>query len=310
MPRKAKEKEKIEEVKDTTKKTAKKTNKTSSKKVSSKDSSKKTTKKETAKKEKKSSKKVKETESTKKLSPLQKVLEKTKKSSQSRSRKKSDALNTVLSQISSEYYDLPFRYNETVIKILAQTPTVLFIYWDISDKDRKALLEKYGPEFFNNSLPYLIITNKTMDYSFETQINDFANSWYLHINDANCEYKIELVRKFITNSDNNQSFSSDNTNIPSTTPYYKDDMVLITESNEIESPNDHILFDKLGKFVFFKNIKTNIIQEKDITSLYFISNIGKVYNIYDLYKTLYKDEIDIDESGINLPSSSSSSNFR
>ena len=39
-----------------------------------------------------------------------------------------------------EYYDLPFRYNQTTVKILAQTPTNLFIYWDISDADKTSLL--------------------------------------------------------------------------------------------------------------------------------------------------------------------------
>lgn len=99
-----------------------------------------------------------------------------------------------------EYYDLPFRYNQTVVKILAQTPNILFIYWDISDDDRNRYLQKYGPDFFEHTKPYLIITNQTMHYTFEVEINDFANSWYLHINDADCEYKVELGRKFITSS--------------------------------------------------------------------------------------------------------------
>ena len=43
-----------------------------------------------------------------------------------------------------EYYDLPYRYNETVVKILAQTPKILFVYWDISDSDREKYVEKYG----------------------------------------------------------------------------------------------------------------------------------------------------------------------
>ena len=41
-----------------------------------------------------------------------------------------------------EYYDLPYRYNQTVVKVLAQTPTTLFIYWDISDDDRKKYVEE------------------------------------------------------------------------------------------------------------------------------------------------------------------------
>ena len=36
-----------------------------------------------------------------------------------------------------EYYDLPYRYNETEVRVLAQTHQKLFVYWDISDNDRK-----------------------------------------------------------------------------------------------------------------------------------------------------------------------------
>ena len=32
-----------------------------------------------------------------------------------------------------------------------------------------------------------------MNYSFEIPINDFANSWYLHVNDSKCDYRIELA---------------------------------------------------------------------------------------------------------------------
>ena len=46
-----------------------------------------------------------------------------------------------------EYYDLPYRYNQTVVKVLAQTPTNLFIYWDISDEDR----EQYVKEYLENT---------------------------------------------------------------------------------------------------------------------------------------------------------------
>ena len=76
-------------------------------------------------------------------------------------------------------------------------------------------------------------------------------------------------------------------------------------------PNNHILFDKLGKSVFFKNIKTNYIEEKEISSLSFIRSLGKVYDIYELYKELYDGEINIEELDrekirLNLSSSNSS----
>lgn len=192
-----------------------------------------------------------------------------------------------------EYYDLPYRYNETVVKILAQTPTTLFIYWDISDKDRETYIEKYGEDFFNTTKPVLIITNKTMNYTFEVEINDFANSWYLHLNDADCDYSVELGRRPIYSNSNIDSY------------------IYVSTSNDMEMPNNHILFDRLGKSVFFKNVKNNFIEEKEISSITFMKNIGKVYNIYELYKEIYKDELEIDElEEARLNPSSNSSSFK
>ena len=48
----------------------------------------------------------------------------------------------------SEYYDLPTKYEKTVVKILAQTPNTLFVYWDISQSDRDMLIRKLWSLFF------------------------------------------------------------------------------------------------------------------------------------------------------------------
>ena len=80
-----------------------------------------------------------------------------------------------------EYYDLPFRYNETVVKILAQTPKRLFVYWDVADKDKQTYLNAFGESFFNDTYPVLLVHNENKNYTSEVAINDFANSWYLDI---------------------------------------------------------------------------------------------------------------------------------
>lgn len=197
--------------------------------------------------------------------------------------------NTVLVQefAESEYYDLPFTYNQTVVKILAQTPETLFVYWDISDEDRKKYIETYGENFFNETKPVLIITNTTMGYTFEVDINDFANSWYLHIQDAKCEYNIELGRRPISHQ----------ISLP-------DNYVYVASSNVIESPNNHILFEKEQNMVYFKNVKTNVVSSQPITNLSFINNMGKIYNVYDVYKKIYKDESFADSNKIMGNSSS------
>ena len=265
------------------KKTSKKVN-SDIKETSAKKSTAKTTKKSATKSTSTTKKATKEaTKTTKKSTSTRKSTKKTKAESNSKA---------IVSHV--EYYDLPYRYNETTVKILAQTPTTLFIYWDISDNDRKSFAEKYGEDFFNNTKPVLVVTNRTMNYSFEIDINDFANCWYLHVNDANCDYSVELGRrpKYM------------NMNI--------DNYIYVSTSNDMEMPNNHILFDRLGKTVFFRNVKNNFVEEKQISSISFIKSIGKIYDIYEIYQELYKDEIsleELDNMKLNLSSSGGSSSF-
>ena len=149
----------------------------------------------------------------------------------------------------------------------------MFIYWDISDEDRQNYKKQYGENFFETTKPILKIYNDTLHYDFEIEINDFANSWYLHINDSKCDYRAELGRRPISNENN-----------------IKENYIYISSSNEIESPNDKILFNTLDKMVYFKNTKTNTMSEKSFANLSFMKNMGKIYNIYDFYRELYKDE--------------------
>ena len=273
MPRKTKEQKELESNIKETKKTNKSsttTKKATSKKATSTKSStiKKTStaKKSVAKKANVSKKKTSSAEKTatakKKSSNTRKTA--TKKATKKTSKKKVEVV---------EYYDLPYRYNQTVVKVLAQTPTNLFIYWDISEEDRKNFEKHYGENFFETTKPVLIIYNDTLNYSFEVEINDFANSWYLHVSDSKCDYRVELGRRPITKTEK-----------------LKDDYIFVSTSNEIESPNDKILFDRNQKMVYFRNVKTGTQTGKSITSLSFMRNMGKIYDIYDLYKEIYKTE--------------------
>ena len=158
-----------------------------------------------------------------------------------------------------EYYDLPYKYNKTTVRVLAQDPNTLFVYWEISDNDRDRFIEQYGPKFFNETKPVLLIKNLTDDYVYELEINDFANNWYIHVNDSKCRYAIELGRRLKNSSDNSY--------------------IHVTYSNVMESPNDHVLFFREGDKIIFKNIATHRIT----TRVYSNGEFGN-----DL-KTLYKD---------------------
>ena len=186
-----------------------------------------------------------------------------------------------------EYYDLPYRYNETVVKILAQTPKTLFVYWDISDNDKEKYIKQYGESFFENTKPVLIVHNNTMNYTFEIEINDFANCWYFNINDEKCDYTIELGRKKKENI---------NTNIQLPNNY-----LYITSSNTIESPNGHILFEKKQENILFRDVKTNNTFFKSITDFNFVKYLRKSHDFYNIYKKIYKKDEFID--GYNNPTS-------
>jgi len=173
-----------------------------------------------------------------------------------------------------EYYDLPYRYNQTIVRILAQTPTTLFVYWDISDTDRENYKQTYGENFFETTKPVLIIHNKTKNYYFEVEINDFANSWYLHVGDSDCIYEIELGRRPHTKE----------VSLPN-------NFLHIAYSNNLETPNDHILANTIGNTIIFKDTKHNHVFAESIVSLRLMEHIGPIYPIYDIYDKLYKDQI-------------------
>ena len=286
MPRKTKEQKELEiekKVNEKTDKTEKKSTSTTPKKASQKKSTKTVAKTSTGKKRtattkattskaatakattKATSKKTvteKTVEETKKVTKKSTSTSTTKKASKTATKKPSSTAKTTRKKKVSnpkdkkidivEYYDLPYRYNQTVVKLLAQTPK---------------------EDFFETTRPVLIVHNDSLNYSFEVEINDFANSWYLHVSDSKCDYRIELGRRPI------QKTEKLNT-----------DYIYISASNEIESPNDRILFNKEQKMVYFRNVKTGEQTSKPINTLSFIRNMGKIYNIYDIYKAIYQDE--------------------
>lgn len=167
-----------------------------------------------------------------------------------------------------EYYDLPYSYNQTVIKLLAQTPTTLFVYWEISQEDVSRFIKDYGNDFFNNTKPVLSVYNETKNYYFDIDINDFANSWYINVPDEDCKYSVTLKRVFKVSNNEIQA-------------------VEITSSNELIIPNGHVLSER-PKQIEYVNCKTNVKYIKDVC--YY-----KDTNFYKHY---------IEEYDLNNPSSS------
>ena len=273
----AKKKEKIKEIEE--KKTKKKASepKKEAKKTTVKEETKKTSKKVSKKSTSKKTSATKITKATK--ATKTRAVKKTKTQKRTISSKIlklssktfTKAINKDELPFVLEYYDLPYKYNKTVIKALAQNPNTLFVYWEISDEDVQSIKDKYGENFFYVTKPVLIIHNLTNKYSFEVDINDFANNWYIHVNDTKCQYVVELGRRPKDGEINN---------LP-------DNYLYVTSSNMIESPNDHVLFydSEAYRKVKFKNIHTNKYTIKVIKPF--------LKNIYELYKSLHLDKENI-----------------
>lgn len=323
MPRKTKEQKELENEKLTTNQ-IKKSNKTDSKSSSKKDDIKKpaktakkaatatkssttktsqaakkdniksTTKKTTATSKSTSSKSSRSTKTTTKSTKTNTTKTNTTKTTRKSTSKKETTKSTV-SVV--EYYDLPYRYNQTIVKVLAQTPTNLFVYWDIADSDKENFKKQYGYDFFEKTRPILVVHNKTMNYAFEVEINDFANSWYLHVNDANCDYKIELGRKPVYNyikreiGEEEQKDKNSEFNKYPSKPIDKD-YFYITISNDIDSPNNHILAEDYNKpisQILVRNVKSNSEYTKNIDNLPISQHLNKLYNIKEIYKKLFEE---------------------
>ena len=165
-----------------------------------------------------------------------------------------------------EYYDLPYRYNETVVKVLAQNPNTLFVYWDISDSDKEKFENEYGKNFFYITRPVLVVHNLTDNYTYEISINDFANNWYIHVNDSKCKYVIELGRRPVEKT---EAITSDYMNI--------------AYSNIIENPNDRVLFYKDNDVLYFKNIENGDFSTKIFKKELYAESLKDFYkNSYNL----------------------------
>ena len=205
-----------------------------------------------------------------------------------------------------EYYDLPYRYNETIVKILAQTPKRMFVYWDISDNDREKYIKAFGEDFFEKTYPVLLLYNEDKKYIREIQINDFANSWYIDIPDPKTKYSIQLGRKFRTY---NEVVNINIQKVQENQIILHTDYLPFANSNVLEVPNDRVLLDKLPRFIKFRNVRTN---EETMRELKDIKNIfGSNYDVKGFYEEHYKEELSEGMFDMANPSSNlSSSSFK
>ena len=114
----------------------------------------------------------------------------------------------------SEYYELPTKYDETVVRLLVQSPKRMYAYWDISEKTVKNFSKKFFDYY--NSIPILRIINLSKNYFYDVPIDPFANNYYIDVEDENCVYKVELGRVY--NNKFADIFVSNQVTIPNSVP--------------------------------------------------------------------------------------------
>ncbi len=220
-----------------------------------------------------------------------------------------------------EYYDLPYRYNKDTVKILAQTPKKLFVYWDFDDSMKREITENFGEYFWEKTYPVLIVRDITKNHSFEIEIDDFANSWYIDIPDDSSIYQVEIGRKIKENYEYNpkiefeikknkfitgklrlnkedltkelleQQFIDEYKDFDLDAPivtFSKDDYIHLGSSNDIVSPRGHVDFESLENILTFRNIFTNDEFTMSVKRRKAVSELYKDYE-YD-HEAVYRDE--------------------
>ena len=118
----------------------------------------------------------------------------------------------------SEYYELPNKYNQTIVRLLVQSPTRMFVYWEVSDETIKMFSDKSVD--YANCTPVLKITNITKNYSYEIPVDPYANNYYIEVEDSGCDYKVELGR--VIKNEFTNIYTSNQATVPSASPLHND----------------------------------------------------------------------------------------
>lgn len=182
----------------------------------------------------------------------------------------------------SEYYELEKTYNETIINVIPQTPTKLFVYWDIDNNTKLKLEEEFGKDYINTTNPYLVVKNTNTNEVFEVKINDMTNSWYIDIKEEASSYIVSYIRRGISKEKEENSSKTEDKIITKNTEDDLKNEVLNKDlelksfkklSLNINPINNTIINDKKDKIVEFKISSSNTVNTSNNKMLNFEENI-------------------------------------
>jgi hypothetical protein len=128
---------------------------------------------------------------------------------------------------SDNKFNIPKGYDLDRIVLIARDPHTLYTYWEISQSRINALLLEFGHELFEKSTPAIKVTNISKNSSMFVMINEYANNWYINVEDANCMYIVEIGRRvsdmfFIPLASSNYVLTPGNAFSTNTAAYFAD----------------------------------------------------------------------------------------
>lgn len=90
-------------------------------------------------------------------------------------------------------WTLPETYGVDRLVLLPKDPHSLFAYWEVTPALENKLREQYGDTL---DMSRLVLRIHYLDFGGITDIdvNSYTNNWYLHVNDADSAYRVELGR--------------------------------------------------------------------------------------------------------------------
>ena len=159
----------------------------------------------------------------------------------------------------TEYYELPSKYNKTIVRLLVQSPTRMFVYWEI-DEDSIKYFESMKMNY-SSAKPVLKVKNITMDYSYDIPIDPFTTSYYIDVKDPDCEYQVELGR--VQNDTFVNLYTSNSATVPRNNPMF------VGDSEEVVYKN-YVKLDMTDKFTVYYNKRDYNLdgsQPQDYTKL-------------------------------------------
>lgn len=168
-----------------------------------------------------------------------------------------------MSEFQSQYnYHLPEGYDDNKITLLARDPHSLYAYWEVSETRKSNFKYEFGEGLWNRSVPVLKIINVSKNTSSFIRVNDFSNSWFINVEDANSLYVAELGR-FVAD----QFF------------------INLACSNYISTPSNSISSNTGASFINYKDLRSGKLDLE----------AGQIYETFDIQTNI------IAEIGLSSP---------